>query len=133
MDDVERVEVSEFRIPYRDIDMEGRMRASAYVDHAETALSHFWRYRPPLEDEPLYVTSKVECRLHDPLRVDDLVRLTVRIDKIGGKSIGFNVTIERGNSVVAEIELVRTATDRDTGDPVSLPEDTRDWLYGYLP
>jgi Predicted thioesterase len=132
MDDVERVETSEVRIPYRDIDPDGRMRAAAYVDHAETALAHFWRYRPPLEDEPLFVTSKVECRLFHPLRLDDLVRMTVRIDKIGGKSIGFNVVMEKGGDTAAEVELVRTALDRETGEPVALPEDTRDWLYSYL-
>lgn len=132
MNDVERVETSQVRIPYRDIDPDGRMRAAAYVDHAEMALAHFWRYRPPLEDEPLFVTSKVECRLYLPLRLDDLVRMNVGIDKIGGKSIGFNVMIKRGNDTAAEIELVRTALDRETGEPVALPEDTRDWLYSYL-
>ncbi|MGF0537038.1 acyl-CoA thioesterase [Agrobacterium sp. ES01] len=132
MNDDQRVEVTELRVPYRDIDMNGLMRASAYVDHAETALAHFWRYRPPLEDEPVYVTSKLECRLYEPLRLDDALRLTVRIDKIGGKSIGFNIMIERGNSVVAEVELTRAATGVEAGEPVPLPEDTRDWLYGHL-
>lgn len=132
MNDVERVETSEVRIPYRDIDPDGRMRAAAYVDHAETALAHFWRYRPPLEDEPLFVTSKVECRLFHPLRLDDLVHMNVSIDKIGGKSIGFNIVIKRETDIVAEVELVRTALSRETGEPVALPEDTRDWLYGYL-
>lgn len=133
MDDVERLEVIEVRVPYRDVDLNGMMKASAYVDHAETAVAHFWRYRPPLEDEPVYVTSKVECRLYEPLRLDDLLKMTVRIDKIGMKTIGFNIMIERGNSVVAEIELTRAATGREAGEPVPLPEDTRDWLYGYLP
>ncbi|MBO3759131.1 thioesterase family protein [Ciceribacter sp. L1K22] len=132
MEDVERVETSEVRIPYRDIDPDGRMRAAAYVDHAEMALAHFWRYRPPLEDEPLFVTSKVECRIFQPLCLDDKVRMVVTIDKIGGKSIGFNVSMERGSTTAAEVELVRTAVERDGGEPTGLPEDTRDWLYSYL-
>ncbi|WP_113439349.1 acyl-CoA thioesterase [Rhizobium cremeum] len=133
MDDIERVEVSGFRVPFRDIDMYGRMHNAAYIVHAEEALAHFWRYRPPLEGEPHFVASKIECRFHDPLRLDDEVRLTVHIDKIGGKSVGFNVTMEAGNRLAAEIEMLWTATDPDTGEPVPLPEDIRDWLYGYLP
>ncbi|GEO84117.1 MULTISPECIES: acyl-CoA thioesterase [Alphaproteobacteria] len=132
MDDVERVEVTDIRVPYRDIDMNGQLHNSAYLAYAESALSHFWRYRPPLEDEPHFQASKIEIRLHEPLHLDDTARLTVTIDKIGGKSIGFNVAIEKDNVLSAEVEMVWASTDPETGDPVGLPEDIRDWLYGYL-
>ncbi|HCL64368.1 MAG TPA: hypothetical protein DIC56_05870 [Rhizobium sp.] len=133
MDDIERVEVLELRVPFRDIDMYGKMHNAAYITHAETALGHFWRYRPPLEGEPQFVATKIECRFHEPLRFDDIARLTVRIDKIGGKSIGFNILIERGEVQSAEVEIIWTATDPATGNTVALPEDIRDWLYTYLP
>lgn len=133
MDDVERVEVTEVVIPFRDIDMNGRMRTSASIEHAEIAIGHFWRYRPPLEDEPVFAPLKIECRFYEPIRLDDKLRLTVRVDKIGGKSVGFNVVFERGNRTVAEIDFIWGATDRETGEPVPLPEDVRDWLYQYLP
>ena len=133
MDDVERAEVTEIRIPFRDIDMFGKLHTAAYISHAETALGHFWRYRPPLEDEPDFTPTKIECRFFRPLRLDDLAKLTVQIDKIGGKSIGFSVLVETGNTVSAEIDMVWTATDRDSGETVALPEDIRDWLYRYLP
>lgn len=133
MDDVERVEVTEVVIPFRDIDMNGRMRTSASIEHAEIAIGYFWRYRPPLEDEPVFAPLKIECRFYEPIRLDDKLRLTVRVDKIGGKSVGFNVVFERGNRTVAEIDFIWGATDRETGEPVPLPEDIRDWLYQYLP
>ena len=132
MNDVERVVVTEIRVPYRDVDMHGRMRASAYIDHAETALAHFWRNRPVGDEEPLFVTSKTACRISECARHDDLLRLTVDIDKIGGKFIGFTIRMERGNATAAEVELVRTATDHETGDAVAIPEELRDWLYQYL-
>jgi len=132
MDYTERVEVTDIRVPYRDIDMAGRLHNAAYLAYAETALSHFWRYRPPLEDEPRFHANRIELHLLEPLRLDDKARLTVTIDKIGGKSIGFNVAIERDRTLCAEVEILWIASDRDSGEPVALPEDIRDWLYGYL-
>lgn len=132
MDDLERVEVTNIRVPYRDIDMTGRLHNSAYLAYAETALSHFWRYRPPLEDEPHFQATRIEIRFHEPLGLDDMARMTVTIDKIGGKSIGFNVLIERDKTLCAEIEVIWAACAPETGEPARLPEDIRDWLYGYL-
>ncbi len=132
MDEIDRVEVSEFTIPYRDIAETGEMHAAAYISHAEAALRHFWRYRAPLEDEPRYVPTKLELRLHIPLRLDDRVRMAVRVDKIGGKSVGFEVEMERDGQTVAEVDVTWTARDRETGEPAALPEDVRDWLYRYL-
>lgn len=132
MDDLERVEVTDIRVPYRDIDMTGRLHNAAYLAYAETALSHFWRYRPPLEDEPHFQATKIEIRFHEPLRLDDKARMTVTIDKIGGKSIGFNVLIEKDKTLCAEIEVIWAACAPESGEPVRLPDDIRDWLYGYL-
>lgn len=132
MNDIVRVEVMEVRIPYRDIGMDGRMQTPAYFYHAEAVLAHFWRYRPPLEDEPAFAVKKAECVYHDSLFLDDLARFTVRINKIGGKSIGINITVEAADRLCAEIELIWVAIDRDTGEAVALPEDIRDWLYQFL-
>ncbi|CAH0339802.1 thioesterase family protein [Rhizobium sp. CECT 9324] len=132
MNEIERVEVSQLTIPYRDIGMSGEMQAAAYVTHAEAALTHFWRYRPPLEDEPHFAVSKLELRLFFPLRFEDKVTLTVKIDKIGGKSLGFEVMFDKNGQAAAEVDVIWTARDPDTNEPVALPEDTRDWLYRYL-
>jgi acyl-CoA thioester hydrolase len=133
MNEIDRVEVSEFIVPWRDMAPTGEMHASAYIVQAEVALRHFWRYRPPLEDEPVYSPSKFEVRLHVPLRDGDRVMMTVRVDKIGGKSVGFEVTMEKEGLTVAEIEITWTARDPDSGEPAALPEDIRDWLYRYVP
>ena len=133
MDEIERVEGSELIVPFRDIAATGEMHTSGYVIHAEEALQHFWRYRPPLEDEPRFAVSKLELRLAAPLRAGDQVHLVVRVDKIGGKSIGFEVEMLREGERVAVLDIVWTAHDRVTAEPVALPEDMRDWLYRYLP
>ncbi|MBC2772958.1 thioesterase family protein [Rhizobium sp. AQ_MP] len=133
MDEMERVEVSTLVVAYRDIGPTGEMQAAAYIIHAEEALRHFWRYRPPLEGEPLYSPTKFEVRLHKPLRLGDPVGMIVSVDKIGGKSVGFEVQMETEGQTVAEIDITWTARDSETGEPVALPEDVRDWLYRYVP
>lgn len=133
MDEIERVEGSDLIVPFRDIAATGDMHTHAYVVHAEEALHHFWRYRPPLEDEPRFVVSKLELRLVAPLREGDRVHLMVRVDKIGGKSVGFEVEMLRDGARVAVVEVAWAAQDPETAEPVALPEDMRDWLYRYLP
>ena len=133
MDEIERLEVSTLAVAYRDIGATGEMQAAAYLIHAEEAVRHFWRYRPPLEAEPLYHPSKFEVRLHRPLRFADEVRMIDQVDKIGGKSVGFEVQMEKHAQTVAEIDITWTARDPESGEPVALPEDIRDWLYRYVP
>lgn len=133
MNEIDRVEVSDFIVPWRDIGPAGEMHASAYLVHAETALRHFWRYRPPLEGEPLYGPTKLEVRIHAALREGERVLMTVRVDKIGGKSAGFEVQMEKDGQTVAEVDITWTARELETGEPVALPEDIRDWLYRYVP
>ncbi|MET3600482.1 thioesterase family protein [Martelella mangrovi] len=122
----------ELRVPYRDIDMHGRMHTAAYIEHAEEALARFWRYRPAVDGEPAYVVRKVGCTYYRGLRNGELAQLTVRAAKIGGKSIGFNVAVQAGNEIAAEVELLWTAVHQESGEPAPLPEATRDWLYSFL-
>jgi acyl-CoA thioester hydrolase len=129
---VDRADVTEVRVPPRDIDRNGQMFIASYISEAETALSNFWRARPFVDDEPLYVPTKASCELHRALRFDDLARFSVSVSKIGGKSVGFVVAVETGNELAAEVEILWQAVNGEEHDPVALPEDTRDWLYKYL-
>ena len=65
-------------------------------------------------------------------RHDDLARFSVRVSKIGGKSIGFKIMVETGQELAAEVEILWLAVRGEQYEPVPLPEDTRDWLYKYL-
>jgi acyl-CoA thioester hydrolase len=129
---VERSDVTEVRVPPRDVDRHGQMFIASYISVAETALSNFWRARPFVDDEPIYVSTRASCALHRALRYDDLARLSVSVNKIGGKSVGFMVMVETGNELAAEVEILWLAVRGEEHDPAALPEDTRDWLYKYL-
>jgi acyl-CoA thioester hydrolase len=108
------------------------MFIASYISQAETALSNFWRTRPLVDDEPAYIATKASCSVHRALRHDDLARFSIRVSKIGGKSIGFVVTVEIGNELAAEVEIFWLAVRGEEQAPVPLPEDIRDWLYKYL-
>ncbi|WP_162894707.1 acyl-CoA thioesterase [Rhizobium terrae] len=128
----ESVRPHEFRVPFRDVDMHGEMFRAAYVTRAEEAVTEFWARRKSRKDDPFFTIGKVTCTFHSALKLGDTVQTSVGISKIGGKSAGFLVRMMRGNEAVAEAEIVWAACDRESREPVALPEDLRDWLYQFL-
>ena len=121
-----------FSVPFRDVGMRGEMHGAAYIFHAEEALGRFWAARDPQASDPAFCVSRIGCHLLKALHFGDEVRATVRVSKIGGKSAGFAVLMYRDEEMVAEAEIVWSACDAESGEPVPLPEDLRDWLYRYL-
>lgn len=122
----------EFQVPFRDIDLHGEMFRSVYVARAEEALNAFWKRRPAMPDDPYFRVGKIVCVFHAALRLHDHVRMDVHVSKIGGKSAGFLVRMMRDGEEVAEAEIVWTACDMQSREPVKLPEDLRDWFYQFL-
>ena len=132
MSERDRPDPNEIRVPFRDVDMNGRMFLAAYISQAETALSNFWRTHPEMEDEPSYTATKASCTIHRDLRYDERATFHVSVDKIGVRTVGFIVAVEADGESVAEVEILWQAHSRESGEPVALPEDTRDWLYRFL-
>lgn len=126
------VKASDFRVAFRDVDMNGQMFRSVYIDRAEEAVAAFWRRRKTREDDPFLITGKVAGTFHMPLAIGDIVHTHVGVSKIGGKSAGFLVRMTRGEDPVAEVEIVWVAMDGKDGSSVALPEELRDWLYSFL-
>ncbi|TRL39450.1 acyl-CoA thioesterase [Rhizobium straminoryzae] len=108
------------------------MHSFAYISYAEEALADFWAAHAPDMPLPAFGVSRVGCQLHRALQVGETVTTAVRVSKIGGKTAGFSILMERGTELVAEAEIVWAACNPDTGEPIPLPEDLRDWLYKYL-
>lgn len=132
MSQSKRPDVAEIRVPFRDVDMNGRMFLASYISHAESVLASFWLSRPDVNDEPVYSVSKVTCILHRPLHYDEPATFTAAIDKIGVHSIGFIISVETGEERAAEVEIIWQARAPEDQSPASLPEETRDWLYRFL-
>lgn len=126
------VKASEFHVAFRDVDSNGQMFRSVYLDRAEEAVADFWRKRKVDDGDPVFIVAKVSASFHRPLGLGDTVQTHVGVSKIGGRSAGFLVRMTGTGEAVAEVEIVWQATDRETGEPVALPEDLRDWLYKFL-
>lgn len=126
------IKSQEFRVPYRDVDLHGEMFRSAYVVRAEEAVNEFWRRRRLQKGDPIFKVGKITCTFHLPLRLGELVHTHVGVSKIGGKSAGFLVHMLRDDEAVAEAEVVWTAHDPHSKEPVALPEELRDWFYQFL-
>lgn len=128
-----RSNVTEIRVPFRDVDMNGQMFLASYISYAESVLADFWSMRPDVDDEPVYSVSKVSCVFHRPLGYDEAVTFTALVDKIGVRSVGFIIAVETGGDErSAEVEIIWQARDPVDQSPIALPEETRDWLYGFL-
>ncbi|MBB4237668.1 acyl-CoA thioesterase [Rhizobium esperanzae] len=132
MNQPKRPGVAEIHVPFRDVDMTGRMFLASYISYAESVLVSFWSSRPDVDDEPLYSPSKVSCILHRPLHYDEPAVFTAAVDKIGVRSIGFLISVDIGEERAAEVEIIWQARSKEDQSPASLPEETRDWLYRFL-
>jgi len=53
-------------------------------------------------------------------------------DKINMNSIDFIISADIGDEHSSAVEIIWQARSRDDRSPVPLPEDTRDWLYGFV-
>lgn len=126
------VKAQDFKVPFRDVDMNGEMFRSAYVARAEEAITDFWRRRKPQKDDPFFSVAKVNCSFHAPLKLGDVVHTEVGVSKIGGKSAGFIVRLTNAGQAAADIEVVWVACDPESREPVALPEELRDWFYQFL-
>ncbi|KQV32391.1 thioesterase [Rhizobium sp. Root1203] len=132
MNEMQRSNIVHIHVPFRDVDMNGQMFLGSYISYAESVLASFWSLRPDVEDEPLYIASKVTCILHRPLHYDEKVVFTAAVDKIGVRSVGFIVAADAGGERAAEVEIIWQARAREDRTPVPLPEITRDWLYRFV-
>jgi acyl-CoA thioester hydrolase len=132
MNEMQRSNTVHMHVPFRDVDMNGQMFLGSYISYAESVLASFWSLRPEVEDEPLYIASKVTCILHRPLHYDEKVVFTAAVDKIGVRSVGFIVAADTGGERAAEVEIIWQARARGDRAPVPLPEITRDWLYRFV-
>jgi len=132
MSKTNRPDMVELRVPFRDVDMNGQMFLASYISYAESVLAGFWSLRPGVQDGPVYTAAKVSCILHRPLHYHETVTFTAGVDKIGVRSIGFLIAAEIEDERAAEVEITWQARSREDGSPAALPEETRDWLYGFL-
>lgn len=120
----------------RDIDLNGHVHNSVYLDYFEDAVVNQLRanemiqYFRPATSGVSYHVKKCEAIFLHPLTVDDVIIPAVYIEKLGNSSLIFNIKLEIKDKAVicAEGKLVWVCVNIDDNKPRSIPQETRELL-----
>jgi acyl-CoA thioester hydrolase len=123
----------EFRVRYAECDPMGYMNHGKYWEYFEAARTELlrqlgFRYRDLEADGTFFVVYKASCKYLRPIRYDDLVAVTVRVERITATRVEHNYEITREGERLCEATTTLACVGRD-GRPKPMPEslwsDTR--------
>jgi len=117
---------SEFRVRYAECDAMGYLhhaRYWEYFEHARTEqLRHNgFRYRDLEAEGVLFVVYKAQCRYLLPIRYDDLVTVTVIVERITRTRVDHSYEIHRGDELTSLAFSTLACVGRD-GRPRLMPD-----------
>ncbi|MEI2602799.1 thioesterase family protein [Erwinia aphidicola] len=130
-----------FRVSMRDIDFNGHVHNSVYLDYCEDAVVNAFRranilplFRPDSAGV-VYHVKKCEATFLHPLSVDDVVAPQVAIEKLGNSSLTFSIQLMlQGKNIPAALgKLVWVCVDLTDHKPCRIPDETRQALTRYFP
>ena len=115
------------RVRFVDTDASGRIHYTALLRHLESAEQEFFRslgftYTDPRTQGYGFPRVHVECDYTSMIAYDDLLAISVRVDRIGGASfkLAFDVSVEDRH--VAHGNFVIVCVDVETKRSRPLPE-----------
>ena len=140
--------IDAFRVSMRDIDLNGHVHNSVYLDYFEDAVVNQLRanemivYFRPATSGVSYHVKKCEAIFLHPLTVDDIVIPHVFIEKLGNSSLTFMIQLEIKSGLeiksvlelndkplfCAEGKLVWVCVNIDDNKPRPIPQETRELL-----
>jgi YbgC/YbaW family acyl-CoA thioester hydrolase len=122
--------VFESRVRFGDTDASGRIFYVSLLNHFDAAESEFLRflgfgYREVQDRKVGFPRVRVECDYTGALVYDDLMQITVSVDRIGNSSftLAFDVSVEGRKAALGKVTIV--AIDRVTQKSIPLPENLR--------
>lgn len=130
-----------FRISMRDIDLNGHVHNSVYLDYFEDAVVNAFRrhhllplFRPQSAGVAYHV-KKCEATFHHPLTVDDEVMPQVAVEKLGNSSVIFAIKLLLADksTLCAEGKLIWVCVNPQDNKPCPIPDNTRAALRQHLP
>ena len=116
----------EFRVRYAECDPQGYLHHAKYweyFEHARTELlrNNGFRYRDLEALGVLFVVYKATCKYLSPIRYDDVVSLTVLVERVTRTRVDHAYVIERKGQRVCEASSTLACVGRD-GRPRRMPE-----------
>lgn len=121
------------RVRYSEIDRQGIVYYSRYLEYVDVALSEYFRalgfpYQELVEQhgfDPSVVKATLEFKR--AARFDELLRIQARVVAIGRTSftMDFEIAREAGGEVVASVQIVYVNFDKATQASRPIPESVR--------
>ena len=116
-----------FRVRYSEVDPQGVVFNSRYLEYADMAVVEYWRAMalgPADPDWPECHVGTANVRYVKPIRMDELVEARVRIDRFGTASMSWAIALHGTDTgdLRAEIALVYVHVDLATGRSRPLPD-----------
>jgi acyl-CoA thioester hydrolase len=127
------------RVRWSDVDASGIIRWSAYTRFVELAETELFReigfpYAEIWDRLDIWlprVQFHLDCRA--PVRLDDLLEVRIRVDRLGNSSIRLGFTMQKADGpLAAESHLVIVAIARIDGQPVAVPAALGQALRPYV-
>jgi acyl-CoA thioester hydrolase len=118
------------RVRFGDTDASGRIFYVSLLNHFDAAEAEFLRflgvgYREIQDRKVGFPRVRVECDYTGALVYDDLMRISVSVDRIGRSSftLAFDVSVEERPAARGRVTIV--CVDRQTAKSIPLPENLR--------
>jgi len=120
------------RVYYEDTDTGGVVYHSNYLNFMERARTEWLRALGFEQDELLreygviFAVSAVSVAFHKPARFNELLAVTVALDRRGAASLTLKQEVRRGDEVLASGEVRVACLDAQRFAPVAIPKHIAD-------
>ena len=128
--------VHELRVRYHETDAQHHVYNARYLEYLDMAMVEYmrdlgWGYEELVEAGFDPVLGRVEMDFHRPARFDEVLRIVVRTERIGGASfdIGFAVHGEDGEGIVSA-SIAYINYDAASRSSVAIPPEVREKMQG---
>jgi acyl-CoA thioester hydrolase len=116
-----------FRVRYSEVDPQGVVFNSRYLEYADFAIVEYWRAMhlgPGDPDWPECHVGTATVRYVKPIRMDELIDAHVRVSRFGTASMSWAIELHGagGDDLRAAIELIYVHVDLESGRSRPLPE-----------
>lgn len=111
------------QVRWRDVDALGHVNNATIITYLETARTELWRERFGGGSEIPFVVARVEVTFRRQIRLDDEVRVGLRVADIRGARYTFEYRVEAGGELAAEASTLMAHVRPGEVRPSRIPAD----------
>lgn len=111
------------QVRWRDVDALGHVNNAAIVTYLETARTELWRERFGGGSDIPFVVARVEVLYRRQIRLDDRVRVGVKVSDLRGARYTFRYRVEANGDLAAEALTLMAHLVPGHSRPSRIPDD----------